>query len=91
MLAFGQLFVHSIRFNLILRSLVPGHIDEVIPTAIDRCCSCTLSSGGSSLDMNGMNPLPGLGVNIHIRLLDGSLPVVVLGGKFEEISAGVRM
>ena len=41
--------------------------------------------------MDGMNSLTGLGVNIHIRLLDGSLPVVVLGGKLDGVALGVEV
>ena len=88
-LCLGGLPFDAIRSNSILRSLVSGHVDEVISTA--ACCSCTLSSCSSSLDMDGMYPLSRFGVNVHIRLLDSSLPVVVLRGKLEDIPASILL
>ena len=78
---------------MIVAALASRLVQKIVSSAAGGSALAALLLGLQSLEValvvHWVDPLPGLDVDKHVIVLDGPVPVVVLGGKLDGVALGV--
>ena len=75
--------------GMIVAALASRLVQKIVPAAATHALLLGLQRLKVALVVHWVDPLTGLNVDEHVVVLDGLVPVVVLGGKLDRVALGV--
>ena len=77
--------------GMIVAALASRLVQKIVSAAVVALAALLLGLQGLevALVVDWVDPLPGLDVDKHVIVLDGPVPVVVLGGKLDGVALSV--